>query len=145
MVRVIPVSDDKVAALLKSGRDAKELAEEWGVQPQTVRKAANAAGWRPGNSNLTLLPFRLSGPRTFAPAARNLRRLERLKQEGDLPEEDRVRLKNWRAERDKTGTVVEYREDEPPNPASPTHGGWYYAKRRPDTPDDVYYQEVTGR
>jgi len=143
MVRVIPVSDDKVAALLRSGRTANELAEEWGVQAQTVRKAANAAGWRPGNSELTLLPFRLSGPRAYAPAARNLRALERLKQQGTLPEADRVRLKNWCAERDKTGTVVEYEEGHPPNPASPTYGGWYYAPRRPETAPDAYYQEVT--
>lgn len=141
MVRVIPVSDDKVAALLRDGATAKELAEKWGVQAQTVRKAANAAGWNPGNSELTLLPFPLSGPRAYAPAARNLRALERLKREGQLPEADRVRLKRWRAERDEAGTVVEYDDNMGPNPASPTYGGWYYAKRRPTTPTDVYYQE----
>jgi hypothetical protein len=143
MVRVIPVSDDKVAALLKSGRTANELAEEWGVQAQTVRKAANAAGWSPGNSELTLLPIAVSAPRAYAPAARNLRALERLKREGSLPEGERIRLKNWRALLDAEGWVVEYREDAPPNPASKKYGGWYYAKRRPDTPPDAYYQEVT--
>jgi hypothetical protein len=113
------------------------------VKPQTVRKAGNAGGWHPGNSELTLLPFSLNGPRAYAPAARNLRALERLKREGEIPEADMLRLRNWRAERDRTETVVEYDENEPPGPASPTHGGWYYAKRRPDTPPDEYYQEAT--
>jgi hypothetical protein len=140
MARVIPVSDDKVAALLRSGRKATDLAEEWGVQPQTVRKAARAAGWGPGNSELMLLPVNVTGPRAYAPAARNLRALERLKREGELPEADATRLANWRAERDDSSTVVEYADDYPPNPASPTYGGWYYAKRKPSTPDGEYYQ-----
>lgn len=142
MVRVIPVSDDKVAALLRSGRTANELAEEWGVKPGTVRKAARAVGWGPGTNADIFLPVRDIGPRAYAPAARNLRALERLKERGSLPEPDQKRLDNWKAERNaKPKTVVEYADDAPANPASPTYGGWYYAPRRPETPADEYYQE----
>lgn len=142
MVRVIPVSDDKVASLLESGRTATELAKEWGVQAQTVRKAGNAGGWNPGTGSTTVvLPIRKPGPRAYAPAARNLRALERLRKDGSLPEADQIRLNNWLDERHATNTVVEYAEDWPPNPASPTHGGWHYAPRRSDTPEGVYYQE----
>lgn len=143
MPRLIPVSDDKVAALLASGRTATELAEEWGVQAQTVRKAARKADHSPGHSSITLLPFGVGqGPRAYAPAARNLRALERLKRDGHLPESDMTRLLRWQEERDRTGTVVEYAEDWPPNPASPTYGGWHYAKRRPETPPTEYFQET---
>ncbi|NUR00379.1 MAG: hypothetical protein HOY79_28775 [Streptomyces sp.] len=49
-------------------------------------------------------------------------------------------FENWLADRDRTNTVVMYDPDRGPNPASPEHGGFYYAERRQDTPEDQYYQ-----
>lgn len=143
MVRLIPVSDDKVAALLRAGRDANELAAEWGITPQGVRRAARAGGYSPGHDAIKVLPVSVTGPRAFAPAARGLRALARVRkgEESELTAEDLTRFTNWKRERDETGTVVEYDEDYPPNPASPTHGGWHYEKRRPSTPKDEYFQD----
>jgi hypothetical protein len=142
-VRLIPVSNDRVAALLQAGRTVEELAEEWGVQPQTVRKASRAAGHVLGYENFTILPIRVAGPRAHAPAARGLRFLARIRAGETLPPVNQVTFENWKKERDAMNEVVEYREDYPPNPASPTYGGWYYAKRRPDTPPAEYFQEAS--
>jgi hypothetical protein len=140
--RIIPVSDDKVAELLRSGRTATDLANEWGVKPQTVRKAGRAGGYSPGYDTITVLPVRVMGPRAFAPAARGLRGWATVRNGGQLAERDATRFETWKQTRDKTNTVVEFSENYPPNPASPTHGGWHYEKRRADTPADEYFQET---
>lgn len=142
MVRLIPVSNDKVAALLREGKTAQELADLWGVQTQTVWKASRLGGYAAGQdvTRVSLLPVFVSGPRAHAPAARGLRALARVRAGEELKPRDKTRFENWLKERDETGTVVEYDEDCPANPASPTHGGWHYETRRPDTPEGVYFQ-----
>jgi hypothetical protein len=52
-----------------------------------------------------------------------------------------ITFENWKAERDETGTVVMYDPEMGPNPASPEHGGFYYAPRKKSTPEGVYYQK----
>lgn len=142
MVRLIPVSDDKVAALLRDGGDANELGAEWGVTAKAVWKASRAGGYSPGHDRITVLPVKVTGPRAYAPAARGLRALARVRngEESEMTQQDVTRFYNWKRERDATNTVVEYDENYPPNPASPKYGGWHYEKRRPSTPPGEYFQ-----
>lgn len=139
--RMIPVSNSEVAALLRSGKSASALAKQWGVQPHAVRRVARLAGWSPGNSTIAVLPWLGVGPAAHSPAARGLRALARVRAGETLTPRNEVTFRNWLAERDGTGTVVMYDKDMGPNPASPEHGGFYYAPRRTDTPIDEYYQE----
>lgn len=138
--RQIPVSNDKVAALLRSGKSASELAEEWGVGAHAVRRVARLAGWTPGNTTIAVLPWLGLGPAAHSPAARGLRAVARVRAGETLTPRNDVTFRNWLAERDRTNTVVMYDKDMGPNPASPEHGGLYYAERREDTPPEQYWQ-----
>jgi hypothetical protein len=140
--RIIPVSNAEVARLLDSGKTPAELGKQWGVQPQSVRRVARLAGWGPGRgSTARVLPWRGTGPAAHSPAARGLRALFRIEAGETLAPRDLVRFENWKAERDRTNTVVMYDPNVGPNPASPEHSGFYYAPRRSDTPPGVYYQQ----
>lgn len=138
--RQIPASNSEVAALLRSGKSPKELAEKWGVGAHAVRRVARLAGWTPGNSAVAVLPWLGLGPAAHSPAARGLRALARVRAGETLTPRNEVTFRNWLAERDRTNTVVMYDKGRGPNPASPEHGGLYYAPRRKDTPEDQYYQ-----
>ena len=140
--RVIPVSNSEVAALLRSGKTTAELADEWGVQPQSVRRVARLAGWGPGRGAADrVLPWVGVGPASHSPAARGLRALHRVNAGETLTPRNQVTFENWKAERDATNTVVMFDPDMGPNPASPEHGGFYYAPRKTSTPPGEYYQK----
>jgi hypothetical protein len=87
-----------------------------------------------------VLPWRGTGPAAHSPAARGLRALLRANAGETLPPRELVRLENWKAERDRTNTVVMFDPAMGPNEASPEHGGFYYAPRKESTPADEYYQ-----
>jgi hypothetical protein len=141
MARVIPVSNSEIVARLNSGKTPAELAEEWGVQAQTVRHAARLAGWQGNRAAAAVLPWMGTGPAAHSPAARALRALVRINAGETLTERKMTTFLNWKAERDATNTVVMYDPEMGPNPASPTWGGFYYAPRKASTPEGVYYQE----
>jgi hypothetical protein len=138
--RVIPVTNKEVAALLLSGHTADELAERWGVGAQGVRRAGRAGGWSPGHTTQAKLPWLGVGPAAHSPAARGLRALKRVREGATLTDANRVTFENWKAKMDRDGLVVMYDPAVGPNEASPSAGGFYYAKRRPDTPEDEYFQ-----
>jgi hypothetical protein len=138
--RVIPVTNKEVAALLLSGHTANELAERWGVGDQAVRRAGRAGGWSPGHTTQAKLPWLGVGAASHSPAARGLRAHHRVKEGAKLTEANRVTFENWKKKLDAKGLVVMYDPNVGPNEASPSAGGFYYAKRRPDTPEDEYFQ-----
>jgi hypothetical protein len=155
--RVIKASNAEIAAQLEAGKTTAELAEKYGVQPQSIRRVARLAGWGPGRAASTrVLPWRGIGPAAHSPAARGLRaqlRIEAVAEEQGISRDEAaeqelsgrnlITYRNWKAERDATDTVVMFDRDLGPssdNPASPEHGLLYYAKRREDTPKDQYYQ-----
>jgi hypothetical protein len=81
------------------------------------------------------------GPAAHSPAARGLRALNRVREGAKLTDANRVTFENWKKKLDAKGLVVMYDPNVGPNEASPTAGGFYYAKRRPDTPQDEYFQD----
>src|SRR4051794_34925864 len=93
--RMIPVSNSEVAALLRSGKSASELAEKWGVQPHAVRRVARLAGWTPGNTTIAVLPWLGIGPAAHSPAARGLRALARVRAGEKLTARNEVTFRNW--------------------------------------------------
>jgi hypothetical protein len=137
--RVIPVTNKEVAALLSSGHTANELATRWGVGGQAVRRAGRSGGWSPGHTTQAKLPWLGVGAAAHSPAARGLRALKRVQDGEKLTDANRVTFENWKAKLDAKDLVVMYDPAVGPNEAS-SAGGFYYAKRRPDTPKGEYFQ-----
>jgi hypothetical protein len=138
--RVIPVTNKEVAALLSAGHTADELAERWNVGGQAVRRAGRAGGWSPGHTTQAKVPWLGLGPASHSPAARGLRAHARVKEGQRLTPANQTTYDNWKKKMDAEGLVVMRDPKVGPNEASPSAGILYYAKRRPDTPDDEYFQ-----
>jgi hypothetical protein len=79
------------------------------------------------------------GRASHSPAARGLRAHARVKEGKKLTVANQITYDNWKAMLDAKGLVVMFDPAMGPNDAS-SAGLLYYAKRRPDTPDDEYFQ-----
>lgn len=122
--------DQEVVKLHQSGMSYAAIATMFGVHKSAVGFAVDRAGHAPGNETSGYMPPGLRVEHWHAPAAKNLRALAR-RQKGRRPlrEADAKRLDSWLAMLRENDFVVAYAPDIPPNPASPSYGGWMYVKR----------------
>lgn len=128
--------DHEVAHLYEGGMALAAIAGEYGTTVAAVSLALGRVGRSPGRQLSGYMPVGLHADHYHTVPAKCLRYLAR-REKGlrPLSSADNVRLDNWlRMLRDE-GLAVAYDAKHPPNPASPTYGGWYYVKRPADLPD----------
>lgn len=131
--------DHEVAAMYDRGFSYVVLAEMYGVTNTAIGKAVRRAGHTPRSEYSGLMPADLHPDHYFAPAAKRLRALAR-RQGGasgrPLTAIEARALDNWLDTLRIENLVVAYDPDQPPNPASPTYGGWHYVPRPDGLPAD---------
>ncbi|MEU8086376.1 hypothetical protein AB0B57_22550 [Micromonospora sp. NPDC049101] len=130
--QILP-SNTELAKLRFNGWTYAKIALFYGVSEQAVYmrlRKANLTKKTPGFKDL--IPWRVKKEHDHAPPNQMLRLLGRLER-GDvlLPVKQRS-LNLWLADLKEADVVVCYNPDQPPNPASPKSGGFYYSRRRPE-------------
>lgn len=119
----------------------EEIAQKYGVTKGAVYLAlrdAGLAGKRPSYKHL--LPWTVAQVHANAHPALMLRILGAQQAGQDVPSVKKGMLDRWLEEIQAADVVVCYDREMPPNPASPTTGGFYYSKRRAEDgtfPEDV--------
>ncbi|MEV7589696.1 hypothetical protein AB0O42_05420 [Streptomyces sp. NPDC089922] len=117
----------------------EEIAEKYGVTKGAVYWQLSAAGQvkqRPDHKRF--IPWKVKTEHAHARPAMMLRLLSR-KESGDetIPDVKLRMLAKWLREVREADVVVCYDRTMPPNPASPSTGGFYYSKRRPEDGDGL--------
>jgi hypothetical protein len=119
--------------LRRKGWTYQQIADEYDVTSGAVYWALDSAGGtKKRNDHRKYLPWKVKTDHTHARPATMLRYLSRREQGETLPEPKARMLEKWLEEVKGADVVVCYDRDFPPNPASPTTGGFYYSKRRPE-------------
>ncbi|MET9729306.1 hypothetical protein ABZZ79_01180 [Streptomyces sp. NPDC006458] len=125
----------------------EQIAEVYGVTKGAVYLAlreAGLAGKRPSYKHL--LPWTVAQTHANAFPALMLRALGAQQAGQNVPAVKRGMLDRWLDEIKAADVVVCYEREMPPNPASPTTGGFYYSKRRESDgpfPEDLSDVEQT--
>ncbi|MFI8890549.1 hypothetical protein [Streptomyces paradoxus] len=118
-----------------------EIAEKYGVTKGAVYLALQQAGLtgrRPSYKHL--LPWTVAQVHANAHPALMLRILGARQAKQDVPEVKLGMLERWLEEVKAADVVVCYDREMPPNPASPSTGGFFYSKRREE--DGPFPQDV---
>lgn len=126
----LPTSD-VLLSLRQQGWTYEDIATEYGVTKGAVYLAlrqARATSTRPSHKNL--IPWTVRAEHAHAKPAGMLRLLGRRESGEELPAVKSRMLDRWLAGMHDNHLVVCYSPDMPPNPASPTTGGFYYSRRR---------------
>ncbi|MFB7185234.1 hypothetical protein ACFCZT_07920 [Streptomyces sp. NPDC056230] len=130
--RILPTSD-----VLRKHREAgwsyQRIADHYGVSKGAVYLQLRDAGLakaRPSYKHL--IPWTVRQEHAHAFPVLMLRTLGKRDAGGDVPEVKLGMLNRWLDEIKAADVVVCYKRDMPPNPASPSTGGFYYSRRRPD-------------
>ncbi|MGW6571634.1 hypothetical protein ACWGAN_05585 [Streptomyces sp. NPDC054945] len=116
-----------------------QIAEQYGVTKGAVYWQLSAAGQtkaRPDHKRF--IPWTVKAEHAHARPAMMLRLLSRQEAGDETIPAVKVRmLTKWLGEVREADVVVCYDRTMPPNPASPSTGGFYYSKRRPEDGDNV--------
>ncbi|WP_326827325.1 hypothetical protein [Streptomyces sp. NBC_01751] len=124
----------------------EQIAEHYGVTKGAVYwqlRDANLA--KPRADHKKYVPWTVKAAHAHARPAMMLRLMSRREQGDTLPEVKERMLDKWLHEVKEADVVVCYDREMPPNPASPTMGGFYYSKRRPsDDPGKLIRFEGPG-
>ena len=120
--------------MYEGGLSYSAIAAMYDTGKAAVGRAVYRAGGEARSEASGYMPAGLLPDHWHAPAARHLRELSRRERAGELGvrplrEAEEVSLNNWLAMLEESDYVVAYDPDHEANPASPTHGGWYYVKR----------------
>lgn len=138
--------DREVLALYRGGMSYSAIATMYGTGKPAVGLAIRRAGGEPRSEASGYMPSGLLPDHWHAPAARHLRELSRREKVESSPDgggarrlrpAEEVGLNNWLAMLAEHDWVVAYDPDHEPNPASPTHGGWYYVPRPANRPTGI--------
>jgi hypothetical protein len=128
--RILPTSD-VLRSLRSQGWSYEDIAREYGVSKGAVYlqlRDAKMTKVRPSYKHL--IPWTVRKDHAHAHPPMMLRLLGRREAGLDIPPVKERMLDKWLKEVKEAGVVVCYNPDMPPNPASPTTGGFYYSKRR---------------
>jgi hypothetical protein len=140
--RLLP--DNEVLAKLRAqGWSYDDIAGHYGVSRGAVYlrlRQVNAVKDRPTYGHL--IPWTVARKHTHAFPVQMLRLLGRKESGEPIPDVKRRMLEKWLREMTEADVVVCYEPDYPPNPASPTVGGFYYSRRRPE--DKIALVRVEG-
>lgn len=135
--RLLPTSD-VLASLRRQGWTYDDIANQYGVTRGAVYlqlKQAKATTDRPRYDEL--IPWTVRVEHTHAHPAMMLRLLARRRDGKPIPDAKSRMLDKWLRDLEEAGVVVCYDPSQPPNPASPVAGGWYYSRRKPADGDSV--------
>ncbi|MFD9368571.1 hypothetical protein ACFWA6_12800 [Streptomyces sp. NPDC060020] len=136
--RQLPTSD-VLRAHRSKGKTYDEIAAMYGVTKGAVYWQLRDSGQvktRPDHKKY--IPWTVKTEHAHARPVMMLRLLSR-REQGDttIPAVKLRMLDKWLGEIKAADVVVCYRRDMVPNPASPTTGGFYYSKRRPEDGDMI--------
>lgn len=109
-----------------------DIAEKYGVTEAAVWRALDRAGFTKERATYKdVLPWEIADEHKTTAVMDRFRAIAKQKSGGTLsPEEDRL-LAEWLRQLADKDVVVDYRRDEPPNPAS-RKGGFFYVPRTED-------------
>ncbi|MDG9711121.1 hypothetical protein [Streptomyces sp. DH10] len=139
--KILPSSDVLKKHRQQDKMTYEQIAEKYGVTKGAVYLALQQAGLtgrRPSYKHL--LPWTVAQAHANAHPALMLRVLGARQAKQEVPEVKLGMLERWLEEIKAADVVVCYDRDMPPNPASPSTGGFYYSKRRKEDgpfPEDV--------
>lgn len=129
--RLLP-DNDVLAQLRTQGWSYDDIAAEYGVSRGAVhlrlKQVPGAVTKRPSYRHL--LPWTVATRHASAHPANMLRLLGRRECGEPIPDFKIRMLDKWLRDVRDAKVVVCYDPDYPPNPASPTSGGFYYSRRR---------------
>lgn len=114
-----------------------EIAKMYGVSEQAVYQRVRHDSPRditPLSRHQDFVPWRVKLQHTWTSPAKNLRMLARRAAGHSIGDRERY-VDNWLAKLREMGVVLDYDPDYPPNPASPTYGGFFYVERTPEDGD----------
>ncbi len=144
--RLLPASDI-LYGLRRQGWSYDDIAAEYGVSKGAVYlqlRQAKAVVKRPSYKHL--IPWTVRLDHAHAHPVMMLRLLGR-RQKGDdtIPGVKARLLDKWLREVAEADVVLCYDPDYPPNPASPTSGGFYYSRRQPEDGESLTRSDVPTR
>lgn len=131
-------SNTELLKLREKGHTYDEIADMFGVTQQAVYfrlREAGGTGTRPDHRKY--IPWRVKTEHAHCRPATMLRYLSRREQGDTIPPVKERMLDKWLEQLKEADVVVCYDRDVPPNPASPTTGGFYYSKRTPEDGDNL--------
>ncbi|MFF7234169.1 hypothetical protein [Streptomyces sioyaensis] len=120
----------------------EEIADKYGVTKGAVYLALRDAGLakkRPSYKHL--IPWTVKSEHAHAHPVLMLRVLGKQEAGERVPTVKKGMLDRWLAEIKAADVVVCYDREMPPNPASPSTGGFYYSRRRPEDGDSLVRAE----
>lgn len=135
--RQLPTSD-VLRKLRTDGKTYEEIAQMYGVTKGAVYwqlRDAGLAKTRPDHKRY--IPWTVKTEHAHARPAMMLRLLSRRENNDEIPPVKARMLDKWLGEIKEANVVVCYKRDMVPNPASPSTGGFYYSKRRPEDGDSI--------
>ena len=119
-----------VKGLYESGVGIPEIAQEYEVTPAAVYGELHRAGVRfPPPPKTGLMPEGMSREQMHSPVAKVIRIHAKIKAGKDVTPAEQLRLDNFTRKLKETNQIVDFEPGHAPNPASPTYGGWFLAKR----------------
>jgi hypothetical protein len=120
--------------LKRNGMTYVQIAKRYGVTENAVYLALLKVpgGTKPRPRYDEFIPWRVKSEHLHAVPATMLRCLAREAAGETLPQRRKTTLEGWLKRVREADVVVDYDPDQPPNPASPKHGGFRYVKRRPE-------------
>lgn len=135
--RQLPASD-MLLTLRRQGWSYEDIANEYGVSKSAVYlQLRQARGTKARPSYKHLIPWTVRREHTHAHPVTMLRLLGRRENGESIPAVKERLLDKWLREVKEADVVLCYDPEFPPNPASPTSGGFYYSRRRDSDGDSL--------
>lgn len=129
---------DVLLKLRERGMTYEEIATEYNATTGAVYwQLRDAGGTKTRPDHRKYLPWKVKTEHAHARPATMLRYLSRREQGDKIPDPKNRMVDKWLAEIKAADVVVCYSREMPPNPASPTTGGFYYSKRRPEDGENL--------
>ncbi len=130
--RKLPASD-QLLEMRNQGWKYDQIAAEYGVGIGAVYlQLRQAKAVTPQKRHGDLIPWRVRTEHTHAHPLTMLRLMGRRDRGDVLPSAKNNMLNKWLRDVKEADVVLCYDPGYPPNPASPTMGGFYYSRRRPE-------------
>lgn len=135
--RKLPPSD-VLLQLRTQGWTYADIASEYGVGTSAVYlQLRQAKAVTPQQRHKDLIPWHVKTAHAHSHPLTMLRLLGRRDRGEDLPPAKARMLEKWLRDVKEVDVVLCYDPDFPVNPASPTVGGFYYSRRRPEDGDSL--------
>lgn len=135
--RRLPTSD-VLLQMRQQGWKYDQIAAEYGVSISAVyQQLRQARAVVPQKRHADLIPWRIKTEHAHAHPVTMLRLLGRRERGEQLPVAKSRMLDKWLDDVKEADVVLCYDPEYPPNPASPSVGGFYYSRRRPEDGDSL--------